>query len=1115
MKTATPRAHWDLSASVAGDARLPATAVPVLLLDDDRQSRTVLEVVLAQRGHDVYTCRDRAEFLVRLDDIEHPLLVVGVGGQTTDERAFLEAVIEQATERGLPLLLVGLDPAETAGFEALPPRTATLPRPAPVAALRTALDALADHTAAAAALAAPDPLPTRFDDGDPDMRAELERMREHLASFVQNAPLAVFSLDEHFLIMDWSESARAQLGWDADDVRGRGAEEWPFVDGARRGEVAEQFRAIADDERTRFVITIPARTKDGSAQEIEWYCAVHRGPDGAMRSVTCMGLDVSEQRQAREVLRASEERFRALVQHASDIIAIVDEDAITQYASPAAERVLGYALSDLVGQSILALVHPDDLPQALEHLRKLLRMPGTALELEELRFRHLSGSWRVLELRGANLLSEPEVNGIVLNIRDVTEQQLADEVLRQSEERFRSLVQHSSDMLMVLDGAGNVAYISPAAEQLLAAGAARWLGKYVFEGVHPDDATATRALLERALAAPGSVQAGDFRMRGRDGEWRYLECRMRNLLDEPSVRGIVVNSRDVTERRLAEEASRESEERFRSLVQNASDMVTVITHDGRITYQSPSIERMLGYAPDEVTGHLLSEFLHPEDEPRVRAQLDRLAESERGTVRFELRWRHHNDAYRNIEAVCTNLLGDAGVGGIVINARDVTDRKALERQLTRRAFLDSLTNLPNRLLFMHRLDRALQRAADEPNSVGVLFLDLDRFKIVNDSLGHEIGDQLLVAVGNRLRRIVRPADTVARLGGDEFIVLIEGAQSVDEVIRVAERIIEELHTPIRLNRHEVAVAASVGIAMGENHGVTSQDLLRNADIALYRAKEQGTGGYVVFDASMARQAVQRLALENELRRAVQRNEFGVQYLPEVDLSTNQLAGLEVLTRWNHPERGLVRPAEFMAVAEETGLIVEIGEWTLRQACAQMREWRARRSASKTLFLAVNLTAREFRRPDLVEHITSTLESFDLEPSMLRLEISEAIMVAEPLSTLEKLRRLKQRGVMLAIDDFGSGYSSLSYLTRVSFDTLKIDRQFVSGPGGVTNNLSIVRAVTSLAHALGMNVTAEGVESPEHLTRVRAAGCDHGQGYLFSDALDAMAVEAQLFSPTSS
>jgi diguanylate cyclase (GGDEF)-like protein/PAS domain S-box-containing protein len=704
------------------------------------------------------------------------------------------------------------------------------------------------------------------------------------------------------------------------------------------------------------------------------------------------------------------------------------------------------------------------------------------------------------------------VNGIVLNIRDVTEQQLADEVLRRSEERFRSLVQHSSDMLMVLDGAGNVAYISPAAEQLLAVGATRRLGKYVFEGVHPDDAAATRALLERSLSSPGSVQAGEYRMRGRDGEWRYIECRMRNLLDESSVRGIVVNSRDVTERRLAEESSRESEERFRSLVQNASDMVTVLDGDGRITYQSPSIERILGYAPSEVTQRRLTDFIHPEDEPRARAQLERLAESAQGTVRFELRWRHLNDSYRHIEAVCTNLLGDAGVGGIVINARDVTDRKALERQLTRRAFLDSLTNLPNRLLFMHRLDRALQRASDAPNSVGVLFLDLDRFKIVNDSLGHEIGDQLLIAVGHRLRRIVRPADTVARLGGDEFIVLIEGAQSVDEVIRVAERIIEELSTPIRLNRHEVAVAVSVGIAMGENDGSTSQDLLRNADIALYRAKEQGTGGYVVFDASMARQAVQRLALENELRRAVQRNEFSVQYLPEIDLSTNNLAGLEVLMRWNHPERGLVRPSEFIAVAEETGLIVPIGEWALHQGCAQVRDWRARWPEARAMFLAINLSAREFRRPDLVEYITSTLESYGLQPSALRLEISEAIMVAEPLSTLEKLRRLKQRGVMLAIDDFGSGYSSLSYLTRVSFDTLKIDRQFVSGPGGVTNNLSIVRAVTSLAHALGMNVTAEGVESREHLTRVRAAGCDHGQGFLFSDALDAAAVEAQLFTP---
>lgn len=1076
--------------------QLDAPLTRALLFDVDRQSRSALEVVLAQRGFEVLACHTRAEFWARLHDTERAVVALGLNGGAQDDQDLLNRVTAIASERGLPLLVISGGAHGTPDHGYTPPLLATLPRPVPIAALRAALAAIeggafaeplpvpplsealvpqtpvdvelltqgvdlfvvldtdlristggplvarelgspleglegaplsgfvhpADWEQFARDIAALD-LPgagrnsrVRLSDADGEWReydlrvtrrpadldvgayllvgletpdhasaaAEVERMRAHLAAFVDSAPLAVFSLDEQLRISAWSDSARLQLGWEADELVGRAPEEWVFVDGDQRVALADQIRAIALDRRSRFVFKTLARARDGNLHEIEWYCSVHRATDGAVLSATCMGLDVSEQR-------------------------------------------------------------------------------------------------------------------------------MAEEVLRRSEERFRSLVQYSSDMLMVLDAEGHVIYSSPAAEQLLGEPPNGRIGQYAFSDVHPDDLPATQALLARALERPDAVIAGEFRVRGRDGEWRDVECRVRNLLTEPSVQGIVLNARDVTERRQAEHASRASEERFRSLVQNASDMVTVIDEDGLISYQSPSIERILGYTPAEVEQRRLTEFMHPDDAARALSDLERIVELERGTVRFEARWRHANDTFRQVEALCTNLTADPSVRGIVVNARDVTERKSLERQLTRRAFLDSLTNLPNRLLFLHRLDRALQRAGGATHSVGVLFLDLDRFKVVNDSLGHEIGDQLLIAVAQRLRRIVRPADTVARLGGDEFIVLIEGAQQLDEVVRVAERIIEGLGSPVRLNRHEVTVAASVGIAIGDGPSVSSQDLLRNADIALYRAKEQGSGQFVVFDASMAHQAVERLALENDLRRAVQRNEFRVHYLPEMDLSTGQLAGLEVLVRWMHPERGLVRPTEFIPVAEETGLIVPIGEWALRQACEQMRFWQDTFPQAGELQLALNLTAHEFQRHDLVDHITSTLREAGLEPGVLRLEISEAIMVAEPRSAFDKLRRLKECGIKLAIDDFGSGYSSLSYLTRVSFDTLKIDRQFVSGPGGVTSNLSIVRAVTSLAHALGMSVTAEGIESREHLTRVRAAGCDYGQGFLFSDALEAEEVELALFN----
>ncbi len=562
---------------------------------------------------------------------------------------------------------------------------------------------------------------------------------------------------------------------------------------------------------------------------------------------------------------------------------------------------------------------------------------------------------------------------------------------------------------------------------------------------------------------------------------------------------------------------RRGEQRFRALVQHASDLILVVDPTAVISYVSPSIARVLGHAVEDVRGTNWLDLLHPDDAAHTRRIYAELAATPVASPAGEVRARHRDGSWRTLEINRSNLLDEPGVEGIVANARDITERKAFEEQLRHQAFHDPLTGLPNRALFKERVGQALRRARRQGTSPAVLFLDLDNFKTINDTLGHDAGDTVLTAVAARLRESLRADDTAARFGGDEFAILLEDATGHDDPMAAAERLIAAVRAPITVAGREVTTNASVGIAARpagaagaagrDREGV--DDLLRDADAAMYTAKAAGKGRHAAFDPAAHAALLGRLELEADLRRAIDRAEFILHYQPIIDLETSALVGMEALVRWIHPERGLIPPDAFIPLAEETGLIVPLGRWALREACRQACEWRRRYPTEPPRRIAVNLSGLHLQHEGVVADVAAVLEETGIDPACVTLEITESVMMRDTELTIARLAALKALGVSLAVDDFGTGYSSLSYLQQFPIDVLKIDRSFVSGSGyGVTNS-ALARAVVSLGGALGVPTVAEGVEEAGQAVQVRALGCAQGQGYYFSRPVAPEAMEGVL------
>jgi len=705
-------------------------------------------------------------------------------------------------------------------------------------------------------------------------------------------------------------------------------------------------------------------------------------------------------------------------------------------------------------------------------------------------------------------------SGVVVSYRTVNGLLHSRQERLEAERRYHNAIDQS------LDG---FAMVDPATHRVLEAnGALATLAARPLESLPStnlgdllDLPVATLDAWTQTIQTGGVVRGVEVHLRRSDGGRTPVEvsASVLALAGGPCLAFVL---RDITERQQAQHALRESEERYALAARGANDGLWDWDLRAGAIHYSSRWKQMLGFKPDQI-GSDIEDWLgrvHPDERDRVRLGLQAHLDGTSPHFESEFRILHRDEEYRWMLCRGLAVTDDSGVAARMAGSMtDITERKHAEQQLVHDAMHDALTGLPNRALFTDRLGRSQERARrHEGTSFAVLFLDLDRFKVINDSLGHQAGDQMLEEVARRLVQATRAEDTVARLGGDEFAVLVEEVPRLAVASHVAQRLQEALSAPMTVRGQEVFPSASIGIALYKPSYNQPGELLRDADIAMYRAKSLGRNRHEVFDTELHQQAVALLQLESDLRRAVRENEFRLVYQPILSLDGSRLHGLEALLRWQHPTRGLLAPGEFIQVAEETGAIVSIGAWVLREATLQARAWQRAYPGPEPLTMSVNVSSRQFAHPDLPRQVEGALAESGLDPSCLTLEITESVLIDNPLAAKKLLDRFSALGIRLALDDFGTGYSALSYLHRFPFHTLKIDRSFITGINNQGKDPAIVRAIVALADSLGMDAVAEGVETQAEEDLLRQLRCKYVQGFRYARPMNPEAIEAWLARP---
>ncbi|BBD62756.1 diguanylate cyclase/phosphodiesterase with PAS/PAC and GAF sensor(s) (plasmid) [Nostoc sp. HK-01] len=782
------------------------------------------------------------------------------------------------------------------------------------------------------------------------------------------------------------------------------------------------------------------------------------------------------------------------------------------YVNPAFEVITGYCAAEVIGRNCCFLQGKQRNQTGVDELRNAIAQQREChVVLQNYR---KDGSLFWNELHIAPVFDTDGSLTHFLGVQtDITERIEIAQTLHKQQQQYRRIVETATEGIWVLNCDNQTTFVNKQMAAMLGYSIEQMLGKSLFCFMDSEGIEIANAYLVRRHQ--GIHERHDFKFRCHDGSelWTIISCAPL-FDDQGNYVGALGMVTDITARKKAEAALQESKQRLDGILHSLEDVVWSISAATFETlYLNSAVEKIYGCCADDffTNSNLWFEMIHPDDQARVGEAVPPLFETGSQEIEYriirpdgQVRWLFNR----------SHLIYDTNGQAVRIEgiATDITERKLMEEKLIRLAFYDVLTGLPNRALFMDKLQQTIARGGSQSNDLfAVLFLDLDRFKVVNDSLGHLVGDQLLMALAERLQSCLQPQDTLARWGGDEFTILLPQIESIEDATVVAENIHQALKSPFKLSGYEVFSSASIGIALGTDGCTQAAHLLRDADSALYRAKADGKARHTVFQTTMYTQALALLHLETDLRWAIERQQLQILYQPIVCVSTGKITGFEALVRWQHPVQGLIPPSKFIPLAEETGLIIPIGEWILRQSCYQLRQWQLKFPELTPLSISVNLSSKQFIQPDLVQQIAQILQEISLLPNSLKLEITESAIMDNPEKAATILGQLKAFGIQLCIDDFGTGYSSLAYLHQFPIDVLKVDRSFINRIDIGDGQLAIVRAIITLAKNLSMSVVAEGVESLNQLAQLRLLQCEQAQGYLFSQPLNSQDIDLLLTS----